>query len=163
MSDILRPNELLFTNQMLTSINGEYLLFLQEDGNMVLYEKVHHEDGSVMLEVTWATETSGENSWYAIMQEDGNFVLYDLEGVALWQTDTIGKPGSFLQLQNDGNLVINEISHAWMAESGEDEDEEDDAGGAEAIDLAEQNLARQVDEALAGDMLASSAALDKED
>lgn len=168
MSDILRPNEFLLTNQMLTSINGEYVLILQTDGNMVLYEKVHHDDGSVILDHAWATETIGENAWYAIMQEDGNFVLYDWAGVSLWQSDTDGKPGSFLQLQDDGNLVINEISHAWMANSGEDEgeregeEEEDETDSDEAIDLADQALARQVDEAMADDMLASATVIEKE-
>lgn len=163
MSDILRSNEFLLTNQMLTSINGEYMLIMQADGNMVLYAKVHHEDGSVMLDPTWATETIGENAWYAVMQPDGNFVLYSQEGVALWQSDTDGKPGSFLQLQDDGNLVINEISHAWMADSGEyeDEDEEDETDSDEAIDLADQALARQVEEAMADETLVSSIAIEK--
>ena len=107
MSDILRSNELLLTNQMLTSINGEYVLILQADGNMVLYGKVHHEDGSVILDPAWATETIDETAWYAVMQADGNLVLYNREGVTLWQSETDGRPGSFLQLQDDGNLVIN--------------------------------------------------------
>jgi len=162
MSDILRPKEVLFTNQMLTSINGEYVLILQTDGNMVLYAKVHHEDGSVILDPAWATETIGENAWYAVMQEDGNFVLHDWAGVALWQSYTDGKPGSFLQLQDDGNLVINEISHAWMADSGEDdEEEEDETDSYEAADLADQALERQVEEAMADDMLASSTVIEK--
>ena len=161
MSDILRSNEVLFTDQMLTSINGEYILILQTDGNMVLYEKVHHEDGSVILDPNWATGTIGENSWYAAMQEDGNFVLYDIAGAALWQSDTDGKPGSFLQLQDDGNLVINEISHAWMADVGEDdleEEEDDDLDNDEAIDLADQALSRQVEEAMADAMMEPAAA-----
>ncbi|MHB1325536.1 MAG: hypothetical protein ACYDGS_10320 [Thermoleophilia bacterium] len=165
MSDILRSNELLLTNQMLTSINGEYVLILQADGNMVLYGKVHHEDGSVILDPAWATETIDETAWYAVMQADGNLVLYNREGVTLWQSETDGRPGSFLQLQDDGNLVINEISHAWMAGSVEDEEEEeedeDEVDIDEAIDLADQALAQQVEEALADDMLTSSKVTEK--
>ena len=162
MSDILRSNEFLFINQMITSINGEYLLILQSDGNMVLYEKVHHEDGSVVLDPTWATDTVGENSWYAVMQEDGNFVLCDIDGAYLWQSDTDGKPGSFLQLQNDGNLVINEISHAWMAYSEEDKDEEEDEADIyEADELAGKALERQVEEAMADDLLETPIAIEK--
>lgn len=161
MSDILRPNEILFTSQMLTSINGEYILTLRADGNMVLYEKLRHDDGSVVLDQTWSSQTMGENAWYAVMQEDGDFVLYDLEGVALWQSNTDGKPGSFLQLQDDGSLVINEIAHAWMAgsEEYEDKEEQDQAEESEAddtVDLAAaEPLPQQLDEAMADDALAS--------
>lgn len=49
MTDILRSNEMLFTNQMVVSANGEYVLVLQADSNLVLYEKVHHEDGNVFF------------------------------------------------------------------------------------------------------------------
>ncbi|MHB8792809.1 MAG: hypothetical protein ACYC6O_05670 [Thermoleophilia bacterium] len=162
MSDILRSNEFLFINQMITSINGEYLLILQSDGNMVLYEKVHHEDGSVVLDPAWATDTVGENAWYAVMQEDGNFVLCDMDGANLWQSETDGKPGSFLQLQNDGNLVINEISRAWMAYGEEDEDEEEDEADIyEADEPAGKALEQQVEEAMADDLLETPIAIEK--
>ncbi|MCL5882993.1 MAG: hypothetical protein M1539_03345 [Actinobacteria bacterium] len=138
MSDILRQNQFLLTSQMISSPNGNFFLVLQPDSNLVLYEMVHHEDGSLVPDAVWATNTVDQDAWFAAMQEDGNFVLADENGAKLWETETDGKPGSFLQLQDDGNLVINEVFHAWTAGMEDDDDEagdEDEAGDdAEAGD-----------------------------
>lgn len=163
MSHILHANELLFTNQTLTSVNGDYILMLQADGDMVLYEKVHNEDGSIVLDQTWTTGTIGLNAFYAVMQEDGDFVLSDPQGVTLWHSDTDGRPGSFLQLQDDGNLVINEISQAWMAAGAEDDEDEEEyeTASVDAIDAADKALEQQADEALEDDARIPSAVFEK--
>ena len=164
MSDILRQNEIMMVNQIIASPSGEYMLVLQADSNLVLYEKVRHEDGSVVLDPSWASNTVDGDVLFATMREDGNFVLVDADGVTLWESGTDGKPGSFLQLQDDGNLVINEVSHAWTAGLDDDEDDadgdesydEDEAGDLEdAVRLQDEALARQAEEAMAADELAS--------
>ena len=163
MSDILRSNELLMPNQMIVSPSGGHMLMLQADGNMVLYEKVRHEDGSIVLDPSWTSNTVDQKTLFATMREDGNFVLVDADGATLWESGTDGRPGSFLQLQDDGNLVINEISHAWTAGINDEEeeeeeesfDEDEDSDPEDAVRQHNEPLASQVKEAMAADELAS--------
>lgn len=158
MSDILRQNQFLMTYQMMTSPNGEHMLMLQGDSNLVLYEKVRHEDGSVVLDPSWASNTVDQDALFATMREDGNFVLVDADGAILWESGTDGRPGSFLQLQDDGNLVINEVCHAWTASM---EDDEDEAAGDEATETEVEDIESADDEA-ADDEAADEEAMARE-
>jgi polysaccharide biosynthesis protein PslG len=88
------------------SPDGHWDLWLQGDGNLVLYH-----DGKA----AWATNTStGER---LSNQTDGNLVLYDKTGHALWDTKTYKKDRAHLQVQNDGNLVlysdVTPGTHTW--------------------------------------------------
>jgi hypothetical protein len=96
MSDRLNPNEILGINGSITSQNGQFILIMQGDGNLVLYRA-----GTAR----WATDTTGQTVSQAIMQGDGNFVIYGPAG-AIWDSGTVGNPGAWLILQDDGNLVI---------------------------------------------------------
>jgi hypothetical protein len=87
------------------SANGGVALWMQDDGNLVLYTG----SGAV-----WASSTQG--TWNAMtMQEDGNLVVYSHYGIALWDSHTWGNPGAFLKVQDDGKLVIyrSDLTVAW--------------------------------------------------
>lgn len=98
----LSAGQSLTTNTSLTSPNGKYTLYMQSDGNLVLYDV----SGSGWMP-RWATYAFGSNL-RAVMQHDGNFVVYDAANTPKWSSGTAGFSGgsAYLQLQDDGNLVI---------------------------------------------------------
>ncbi|NKX86546.1 hypothetical protein [Nocardia coubleae] len=80
----------------LRSRNGLYELWLQGDGNLVLYR--------TSGEVLWSTATTnGEN---LVNQNDGNLVLYTGSGAAAWSSRTWTQGPSTLVLEDTGNLVL---------------------------------------------------------
>ncbi len=101
----LNPGGSLGINQELRSGNGLYVLIMQGDGNLVLYEGVT----SPPWRAVWATDTwnlpPARRPIRADMQQDGNFVLYSATGPE-WASGTHMYPGSRLVLQDDRNLVI---------------------------------------------------------
>jgi hypothetical protein len=81
----------------LSSPDRHYRLFMQADGNLVLY----HDGVS-----TWASGTNGTALWLK-NQTDGNLVLYRQDnGAAVWATGTSAAGPSTLYVQNDGNVVL---------------------------------------------------------
>lgn len=90
-----------------SSPDGRFLLAMQADGNLVLYQ------GTTPL---WATGTSG-SSYYAQLQADGNFVVYTASDVPVWASGSSGNPGSYLSIQNDGNMnILNQTGQAvWSS------------------------------------------------
>lgn len=93
----LLPDESLDRGNSLVSLNGLYKLTLQEDGNLVLYQK---------NKAIWFTGTQGQAIQSLTMQTDGNAVLYKYSGASAWDSKTSGNPNSYLVLQDDGNLVV---------------------------------------------------------
>lgn len=91
----------LDSGDIVRSPNAAYLVAMQGDGNLVLYDS--------SWRATWATMTFSARS-FLIMQGDGNLVLYDSSWRPRWATMT-STPGSFLILQGDGNLVL--YSPTW--------------------------------------------------
>jgi hypothetical protein len=103
----LAPGRSLFRGSALRSGNGRYWLWMQGDGNLVLY------DGDRVL---WAR--GGLKAYRLTSQDDGNLVLYDhtrdhtvqagdaYANPAIWASGTAGKGPATLRLQNDGNLVL---------------------------------------------------------
>jgi hypothetical protein len=86
------------------SCNGQFILMMQLDGNLVLY---YLNANGTLGPAIWATNTFGNTRAYdAVMQSDGNFVLYDMSGNPLWATGTWGHPGAYFAVQDDGNLVV---------------------------------------------------------
>ena len=88
------------------SENGEYVLKVQPDGNLVLYK------GS---DVLWASGTYGDgNAPYSMkMQKDNHLVLYDASAKVIWAPSVyIGKnghqwkEGGYAVIQDDGNFVV---------------------------------------------------------
>ena len=94
---VLPANTLLPVNRPLTSCDGRFQLWMQSDGNLVLYQ------GNRPL---WASGTAGHAVGKIAMQGDGNLVIYDPANQPFWASNTAGQPGAHLSLQNDGNLVI---------------------------------------------------------
>ena len=92
----LKPGE------SITSKNGKVGLFMQDDGNLVIY-CLHT---SPLLAV-WSTETHGKHIVNgAAFQRDGNLVLYDYNGAAVYNTGSYHMGGAQLVIQDDASLVI---------------------------------------------------------
>ena len=103
--------------QGIYSDNGQYLLLMQSDGNLVYYRV---SDGAVR----WHTNTWGTPGAVLAMQGDGNAVTYYSPPIipagkgdgyakpqlqqtyATWYSATAGNPGAYMKAQNDGNLVV---------------------------------------------------------
>lgn len=96
----LGPNQILTGGQYLISPNSEYLLYMNTDGNLILFF------WNASPSVLWQTGTSGHSGAYLYEQGwDGNLVLYDSGGHAYWATNQYSA-NSTLTLQNDANLVV---------------------------------------------------------
>lgn len=101
----LLTGQRLTQGQSLRSLNGRFLLTMQADGNLVLY------DGTPSISTAlWATDTwqSAVRPTHADMQADGHFVLYDDAMRPAWGTGVYGPQfiNPHLQMQDDGNVVI---------------------------------------------------------
>lgn len=96
----LLPGQSLAAGQGLTSPSGRFLLAMQRDGNLVLYDLGN---GNVAY---WASNTAGSGADAVTMQPDGNLVVA-AAGRPVWSA-TAGNhvPGSYAVLQDDGNLPI---------------------------------------------------------
>ncbi len=92
----LFPGKTIHSGEKLWSCRNGYALYMQPDGNLVLYAP-----GS---RPTWASHTNGKGGYRATMQTDGNFVVYDRHNKALWASSH-RHAGDQLDLRNDGNLV----------------------------------------------------------
>jgi lysophospholipase L1-like esterase len=85
------------------SCDGRFELYLQDDGNMILYQ------GNTIL---WTSQSEGHTPSVATLLADGNFVIEDQNGKIFWQTGTAGfagptgLSGQALVVQDDGNLVL---------------------------------------------------------
>jgi hypothetical protein len=98
---VLHTHQVLYgaDDAQLWSCDGAHYLWMQSDGNFVLYH--------VGVGAIWATLTQGKGGTNAVMQADGNLVVY-AGGSPIYQTGTSGSQTVpyHLALQNDGNLVI---------------------------------------------------------
>jgi hypothetical protein len=87
----------------LFSYDQNFFLMMQNDGNLVVYDRNWNWG--------WASWTQGTDAAYVTMQFDGNLVIYRRNGAYLWATWTQGNtmvgPGQRgLVMQDDRNLVI---------------------------------------------------------
>ncbi|MHB8875613.1 MAG: M23 family metallopeptidase [Myxococcaceae bacterium] len=99
---MLVPGQSLSRGQAKGSCDGRFVLAMQTDGNLVLYQ-----NGQAL----WHTHTYGTAASVVVMQGDGNLVLYDGSGRAYWSSGTYGHANAFTAIQNDGNLVVYSASH----------------------------------------------------
>lgn len=97
--NLLNSGECLKHNQMLESNSGCFKLILQDDGNLVLYQR------SISYAL-WSTGTHRSCTNRVCMQTDGNLVAYDCHEIATWASGTMGNAGATLTLQDDGNAVL---------------------------------------------------------
>ncbi|SDQ57287.1 curculin domain-containing protein [Thermostaphylospora chromogena] len=88
----------LKAGQWVQSKNGRYKLFMQKEGNLVLYGPGH--------QAKWTTPTANHPGAKATMQKEGNLVIYSADDKPLWTTKTAGNPGAYLAVQDAGNVVI---------------------------------------------------------
>jgi hypothetical protein len=95
----LSVGQQLNANQSLSSPSGQYKLYLQSDGNVVLRNAA-----------LWSSGTNGKGGTRLVLQSDGNLVLYTASGSAVWATGTNGKGGTRLLVQDDGKLVLRTAS-----------------------------------------------------
>lgn len=100
-SDRILVNQGITAGASLKSANGNFVLTLQLDGNLVLYGP------SPCFQALWASNTVGHfNVWDLVMQSEGNLVVYDAHSKPYFATNTVGKGGSFMVVQDDGNVVM---------------------------------------------------------
>ena len=102
----------LYAGQALYSPNGNVLIQMQSDSNLVIY--VMTQSG---WSPTWATNTVGTGANVAYFQSDGNFVLYTPQGGSVWSSGTAGNPCSSLTVANSGQVTITNTSGTvvWSA------------------------------------------------
>ena len=100
----LLPGETLFSGQAVRSGDGNSVITMQTDGNVVL------RNGSGVL---WATRTSGSGT-RLVQQGDGNLVVYRSDGRPVWNTGVLIS-GTKTVMQNDSNLVSYTGSRAVFA------------------------------------------------
>jgi hypothetical protein len=87
----LLNGEKLRVGESLMSARADVRLFMQSDGNLVLY-RTESEFGTI-LEVLWSTGTNGSGADVLLMQSNNNLVLYDTDVTparAVWRSGTRG-------------------------------------------------------------------------
>jgi hypothetical protein len=97
-NSMMWPGRVLTAGQVIYTLNGQYHLIMQGDGNLVEYGP-----GGQAI---WNAGTWGNPGAYAIMQGDGNLVVYSSAGTALWNSGTYGHAGASLALGDGGTLEI---------------------------------------------------------
>src|SRR5215208_6929621 len=126
MANVLQAGQSLKFDDKLISPNGIYTLWMQSDGNLVLYH-----DAISVNNAYWATNTQ----WLPVdqgptdveMQADANLVMYDVNRIPRWSSGTWGNfSDPYVVLQDDGNLVIADTAGQPVWASG-------NANGAGAI------------------------------
>ncbi|MGD0065004.1 MAG: peptidoglycan-binding protein [Streptosporangiaceae bacterium] len=94
----LDPGGVITSGTQVASPDGEFVLQMQDDGNLVL-----RASGNVPL---GDTHTEGNDGAIAVMQTDGNFVIRAPGNVPVWSSGTAGDTGTVLQVQDDGGVVL---------------------------------------------------------
>jgi hypothetical protein len=104
----LSAGEQLGTNARLVSPNGQFVLVMQADGNLVEYAPGNR--------AVWSTGTNRAGS-IVRMQTDGNLVVVAPGNISVWWTGTNGNPNAALELQDDGNAVVYGAGHVarWFS------------------------------------------------
>lgn len=111
-------------NEVIYSANGWYKIKMQNDGNLVIYNK-NAGSGEVPSAAVWSSNTSQSAAHYAYFQADGNLVLYDNTGVGgtgniVWswnQGQYNGANASFWKLENNGELRLYNTSNVYINNS----------------------------------------------
>jgi len=109
-TDHLAAGQWLRPMHYLRSTDRRYVLFMQGDGNLVLWAPGQR--------ILWHSGTPGHAAIDGlVMQHDGNLVIY--AGGAMWANNRAGTGISTLIVQGDGNLVTYSSSGAtWWTGTG---------------------------------------------
>ncbi len=101
-NDLVRGQR-LYGGEYLLSNDGQFVLAMQTDGNLVIYHKNSY---------YWDSNTHGNPGAFAQLQYDGNFVIYNLSNKPIWNTET--RDITQIRIQDDGNLVgYSEKGKSW--------------------------------------------------
>ncbi|HET9284477.1 MAG TPA: hypothetical protein VFR24_21190, partial [Candidatus Angelobacter sp.] len=100
----LIPGGRINANQCIVSPHGQYMLYMDPNGNFYIYD-IAHGTG------TWGANTYGHPGAYALMQSDGNLVVYDANNNFLWMSGTNGTNAERLDMEDDGRIII--YKSAW--------------------------------------------------
>jgi subtilase family serine protease len=93
-----QPGTTLTAGQKLASPNGQYLVTMQSDGNVVL-----RGNGQAL----WSTKTANHPGARFVAQGDGNAVVYAPSGQALWDSHTSGKGTSpIFEVLSTGTVAL---------------------------------------------------------
>ena len=94
------PSQFLPFGAGLVSENGQFILSMQIDGNLVIYCKQDHKP-------LWSSNTGGQKikDGLVFQFDDGNLCLYDADDKPIWATMTNGTEVDTFVIQNDGNFV----------------------------------------------------------
>jgi hypothetical protein len=108
---VLATGQLLRAGQSRQSPNRRYLLTMQTDGNLVLYDAARRP--------LWSSQTHGNAGAFATMQNDANFVVYTASRAPIYSSASQGDERSRLVVQDDGNVVVYAASNEprWSSAS----------------------------------------------
>jgi hypothetical protein len=99
----LSAGQKLLPKQWRQSLNGQFMLAMEDDGNLLLLDL---RNGWERRTIAWSTGTAGHPGAYAAMQLDGNFVVRGTDGATLFNTGTTSHPPGNLKVLGDGNVVL---------------------------------------------------------
>ena len=95
--DRLSSGQRINGGEALTSPNGRYILAMETDGNLVMYD---------VGKPVWGSNTAGSGANIAEMRDDGDLVIYHEGDKPAWSSRTRGHEGAVLALQDDRDLVV---------------------------------------------------------
>jgi hypothetical protein len=101
--NVMQAGVLLTSGNYIESLNHNYRLVMQADGNLVLYAQ---QPGGAHA-TGFSTGTGGS---YAVQQNDANFVVYTASNTWKWTSQTGGHASAnyLMVLGEDGSLTIRE-------------------------------------------------------
>jgi hypothetical protein len=102
----LDPGGMLDVGQSLVSPDGQYVLTMQGDGNLVEYAPGHV--------AVAASNTAGDDGAVLFMQNDGNLVVRAPGNIPVWASGTDQNAGTVLQVQDDGSMVLYAPGHVAL-------------------------------------------------
>lgn len=97
VTNVLAPGQTLGSGERLVSPDGQFVLVMQQDGNLVEIAPGNRP--------IWSSGTQSNPGTQLINQADGNMVLVAPGNRPIWATGTHGNSETVLVLQSDANLV----------------------------------------------------------
>jgi Protein kinase domain len=107
---ILAAGQVLAADQRLISPDDKYILLMQGDGNLIVFNPLGMG--------VWSSESYPHPGSYLQMQRDGNLVVYGSGHTAIFSSNTGGHPGSDAEIGNDGSLAVYSPAHTVLWSSG---------------------------------------------
>jgi hypothetical protein len=132
----LNAGEELKQGEHLSLSDPKLFLYMQEDGNLVLYTSVE----KIPKNAIWASHTvqavipelpalilklvavPGKAPFRLAMQKDNNLVIYDVNNKPLWSSGTNGKGNGegYFEIRKDGKLVVCDRDNKTLWESAKE-------------------------------------------